>query len=53
MSAAALLDDVLRQDRVPDRLRHFLAVDIDEKAVGEHLSIRRPTTRAETTSSEL
>ena len=44
---AALLDDVLRLDRVAERLRHLPAVVGDDEAVGEHLAERRPAARAE------
>ena len=44
---AALLDHLLRQDGVAERLRHLPAVDVDQEAVGEHFAERRPSARAE------
>ena len=44
---AALVDHVLRQNRVADGLRHFVPVDIDQEPIRHNLAKRWPAARAE------
>ena len=44
---AALLDDLLRLDRVAERLRHLASLLVDEEAVRDDRAVRRPAARAE------
>ena len=43
---AGILDDALRRDHVAERLRHFLALLVENEAMGQHHIIGRAAARA-------